>query len=153
MRAVLLAATALAFLSCQATTTAMPNDPDMRLRPHVDVPFTRGPDLEPSAALTAWLGAQGRRLVRIPVEILVEGPGRTRNARLGTLALALEDSALGISLADHVRRTCPDAATCRAWLEGYWDPSTPDVPTLQLRRFVRGVAPGEAADFVEVEAR
>ncbi|MEW5741944.1 MAG: hypothetical protein AB1938_23720 [Myxococcota bacterium] len=125
----------------------------MQLKPHVDVPFQRGPALAPPDALVSWLNQQGRRLVRLPVIILVEQPGRVRNARLGDVAIALDDSALGISLADHVRRSCPGAPTCHVWLEGLWDPSTPETPTLQLRRFVRAVSAGEAADFVEVEAQ
>lgn len=124
----------------------------MQLRPHVDVPFTRGPALAPVEGLKAWLAAQRRddghpRLVRVPVVMDCDGLGQPRNARVGGLPVALDDSALGISLADRVRQACPGAATCHAWLEGLWDGDR-----IKVRRFVRAVAPGEVADFVEVEA-
>jgi hypothetical protein len=43
--------------------------------------------------------------------------------------LDLEDSALGISLLDRVRRRCPEPATsCALWLVGYWGPPSLPLP-------------------------
>jgi hypothetical protein len=140
-----------ALWACPASTSSAKGGPDMQLRPHAELTFTRGHALSPPAALRAWLDQQGKKLVRAPVTVDTDPLGSVRGARLGELAVTLDDSALGISLADRLRHACPDAATCRVWLEGLWDASNPAEPTLRLRRFVREVQGSEPADAVEVE--
>jgi hypothetical protein len=93
-----------------------------------------GPAVADPAALLAWLEANGPRRVQLPV-VLVFAPGRlgfsaaTVGATPGALALRPYDAALGVSLLDHARRLCPEAATCAVWLEGRWGARPPALGT------------------------
>ncbi|MFO1054615.1 MAG: hypothetical protein U1F36_20525 [Planctomycetota bacterium] len=93
-------------------------------------PFVHGPALADGPALAQWLAkraADGARpLVRLPVLVLLANPPSTvQGARLlgaapDAATLTLDDSALGIGLADRARQACPGAAECPLWLEGRW---------------------------------
>ena len=99
-----------------------------------------GPKLAPEAALVAWLEGAGDAVLRLPLTIVDQG------ARLGSLAVEVDDTALGISLADRVRQACPGGRPCRVWVEGRWKHGT-----VQVLHFARAVGADEAADAVERE--
>lgn len=91
--------------------------------------FVRGPELTPADKLVAWLDEQKRggepKLVRLPISLAKRGPKfSTVGARVGgaadALPVFLDDSALGIGIADRARTQCKDAPTCAMWVEGYW---------------------------------
>lgn len=111
---------------------------DVAPRPMVDKPrplqpepqrvFAEGPALEPAEGLAAWLDKQltadgKRRRVRLPVVVkrgemphAVERTGFVGSEK--GLALELDDTAMGVSLADHVHRVCGEAASCALLLDG-----------------------------------
>ncbi len=117
--------------------TASDSDSDSRSAGHA---------LTPASALKAWLeknARQGDRRTRFKVPVVVRSKdgfalGYTE-AFVGTstagaggdkLSLALEDTALGISLLDRLRSKCPKGArSCAIWLEGHWGPLVPAGPT------------------------
>ena len=111
-----------------------------RLKNYVEKAKERGPTLEPPAALVAWLEEAGDAVLRLPLTM------REQGAQLGTLAVEVDDSALGIDLADRVRQACPGGQPCRVWVEGRWKRGT-----VQVLHFARAVGADEAADFVERE--
>lgn len=88
--------------------------------------FAEGPRLD-SPTLHTWLksmvsdAGQPRR-VRLPVLVKGRAPlGVERTAFVGTengLSLELDDSAMGVGLADHYRRVCRDAPSCVLLLDG-----------------------------------
>lgn len=87
--------------------------------------FVHGPSTASAATLGRWLGRQ-HDTVRLPVLVTL-GPARSTVAGGQVLTgskdafpLALDDSALGISLADRARTACPEAEQCPLWLEGDW---------------------------------
>jgi hypothetical protein len=102
--------------------------------------------LTPASALKAWLEKHARqkgRRARFKLPVVIRSKdgfvlGRLR-AFVGTstadtgadkLALALEDTALGVSLRDRLRSKCPEGArSCAIWLEGHWGPLVPAGPT------------------------
>lgn len=103
----------------------------MKLSPAPDWPTVHGPATDDADALLRWLGAQlddeGRpATVRLPVRVaLGEAGGASRGAHVVTrsgdgLALQLEDSALGVRLADRTRQAFPGARGGALWLEGPW---------------------------------
>jgi len=104
--------------------------------------------LTPSTNLLTWLGEQAGAHLKLPVRLqfadehrLALGPAHVGGwAEPGpeSLALTLDDTALGISLLDRVRDLCPEGdLTCALWLEGSWGPligeSDPAKPTLAVR--------------------
>ena len=118
------------------------------MKPHEDVPFTRGPAID-DPTLPDWLAAQ-TRVVRVPVTLQVSDVGRRSDIAIGPVAVsALHDARLGVALDDHLRRHCARPGPCHVWVEGYWDAGERAVG---LTRFVRPIAEGEDASFVEVEA-
>lgn len=94
--------------------------------------FVPGVPISPGGPLLEWLASAGRRRLRIPVVIRFESEHRLGigGAFIGTagtpatpeaIHLQLEDSAMGISLLDRLRRRCPATSpTCAVWLEGAW---------------------------------
>lgn len=88
--------------------------------------FADGPRLD-SPTLLAWLGSmttdagQPRR-VRLPVLVKRRAPGAVeRRAFVGNekgLELELDDSSMGVGLADHFHRVCRDAPSCVLLLDG-----------------------------------
>lgn len=76
--------------------------------------YVRGPAVSDSAELVAWLATQARR-VRLPVVIDRRSPA---HGYVGPLEIELDDTALGISLADRLRAIGGDR--CALWLEGRW---------------------------------
>lgn len=88
------------------------------------------PEFEPAqpiaakAELATWLGKQAAdTLLRVPVELKVSVMG-VEGATIGfgadRLAVKLNDSALGESLADRAAEFCGDAETCAMWVWGNW---------------------------------
>lgn len=112
--------------------------------PEAPVAYESGPALVPRAALLAWIDAQVNvsppRLTRVPVTVRF---GELHRSGLGpawigvgepgpeTIALDLDDGALGIALVERVNRLCPDPAAdrCALWLEGRWGPLVGPAPT------------------------
>lgn len=95
------------------------------LTPAAPATFVRGAPLTPAAELLRWLEVQGERLVRIPVLLARGAVGwSTAEARIGSaddaLTIFLDDTRLGIGLADRARHACGTAATCALWLAGRW---------------------------------
>lgn len=87
--------------------------------------FVKGPSLEPSDQLVAWMDGQKRgkesRLLRLVI-VLPKGQMGfdISKAKIGSLEVYANDSALGIGLADRAEQKCADAATCAFQVEGYW---------------------------------
>lgn len=95
------------------------------MQPTPKVQYTRGPPVEPSKELMAWLhknaDVQPLRLVRLPVTVELRPLG-IEHASVGGVSIALQDSALGISLLDRARRACGMERNCTMWMMGYWTP-------------------------------
>jgi hypothetical protein len=104
---------------------------ELRKRPHPPSVTAEGPAIRPAAPLLAWLDREARsdsgerRRFRLPVVVRhdVRGVtaafvGVTDDPDADTLSLALDDSAMGVSLADTLRSR--GAGTHIVWLEGYW---------------------------------
>jgi len=104
---------------------------------NTEVAWEVGPDVDSPTEIAKWIqGVRSkpgdeRPLVRIPVVAFMdEHRLQISSAFLGVspdasnhIALRLDDSALGISLVDRVRRHCPgDPRSCVIWVEGYWGP-------------------------------
>lgn len=103
------------------------------LRPHKKRTFVAGPSLIPSQDLLAWLeGLPGGVRVRLPVVIgspddkgtfrhdafIAESPDDLNG---DSILVQLDDTAMGIPLAEHLRRYRSEETTERAiWLEGTW---------------------------------
>jgi len=99
--------------------------------------WVSGPNIEPADELLVWLSRSARksdgdrRRLRIPVvvrfdehRLAITGAflGATSEAS-NSVALHLDDSALGISLRERLRKRCAETQpTCVVWLEGYWGP-------------------------------
>jgi hypothetical protein len=97
--------------------------------------WVSGPNIEPADELLVWLSKNAaksdgeRRRLRVPVLVhFDEDRLAIAGAFLGAasevskrVALHLDDSALGISLRDRLRKRCAETQpTCVVWLEGYW---------------------------------
>ncbi len=103
----------------------MPNTPGP-MKPEPKRTFADGPALEPADALQRWLDAQvdaaGKpKRVRLPVVVMQREHGLERTGFVGSekgLALQLDDSSMGVSLADHFHRVCKDATRCVLLLDG-----------------------------------
>lgn len=92
--------------------------------------YVAGAALSDAAALQAWLDAAGDRLVKLPVIVDYDGIGY-RDPRIAVLNLpiTLDDSALGVGLADRVRVAGNGGAQAwlpivGLWLEGTWRAGT-----------------------------
>ncbi len=104
-------------------TSVTPTNPDASDR------FVQGPPLAPRADLLAWLEGDGEgALLQIPVVVHLSPLG-IDSAHIGAQAdaprddavrLKLDDTALGISLAERLREHCSDGDPCIVWLEGQW---------------------------------
>lgn len=101
--------------------------PARPMTPEPQRTFADGPALEPAEALQAWLKAQvtdagAPRRVRLPVVVSQRSPvGVERVGHVGTakgLALELDDSSMGVGLADHFRRVSEGAPSCVLLLDG-----------------------------------
>ncbi|MEZ4398626.1 MAG: hypothetical protein R3B06_01310 [Kofleriaceae bacterium] len=118
--------------------------------------------LEPRPDLLAWLDANsGARdigaapVLKLPVTLTFDADRLgIVGAALGPAdgqALALDDSALGISLMDRVRTKCPaDQPTCRVWLNGRWRGVTDGKGAVQVVKFAGVIGAGDAGDRVEL---
>jgi hypothetical protein len=116
------------------------------LTPHPVLEFVDGPAVDDTPSLAAWLDAHDgdSRQLRLPVSMGNRVAGAT-SFEVGSIAIRVSDSALGVALADHVRTKCASQARCRLWLEGYWSANT-----LHLRRV--GELVGDGSVRVAIEA-
>ena len=155
----------LAALACSARSPeaaeapeimAGPKTPDTTVRS-----FVRGPSTSPAGALEAWLDQQPGDgeppRLRLPVVLQPAQVGFSlRDARIGNgadaLVVRLDDTALGIGLADHARRHCQGQTRCALWIEGHWGrvEGQPRVRVLKMHAPV-SLAELEGAMHVEVE--
>ena len=102
---------------------------DRRKQPMPPRIFERGAPLTPADQLVAWLGAQGDRVVRVPV-VFSRWPGGVgysfQDARIGAApdapTVSVSDSALGIGLNDRLRRhvELPLPETAAILVEARW---------------------------------
>lgn len=100
-------------------------------------------------------------LVKLPVIVTLRENGRpswdqvvigTDPAADDPLVISLDDSALGVSLADRLHQSCTDNGPCRLWLVGYWhdkmvqyDECSPSLKRRMLQLSIRHVV-GPQAD-------
>lgn len=121
------------------------------LQPPVDRLFVHGPEIVGDPRLAAWLAScrdeLGPSLLRLPFHIAPELPGERRRASLaantaGVFDVALDDSSLGIGLADRVRSTHAGPGPCAAWLDGNWDGSQAP-PRFRVTRWVSTLSAAE----------
>jgi hypothetical protein len=129
------------------------------LRPHREVVGTFAPGIaldQPAAALWAAIAAPalaGRRLI-VPVQVELE-LHMVRRVRLGFGAdapvLPVDDSRLGIGLADRTRQRCPDRTPCTLWLVGVWETASPlGEARFVVRQVGDGIAAGEATGVTHI---
>jgi hypothetical protein len=116
------------------------------LTPPPELEFVDGPAIDDTDALREWLAAHDgeRRQLRLPVS-MDNGLG-VSNFAVGSVAIDVDDTALGISLADRARSRCGAQARCRLWLEGYWSGGC-----LSLRRVGDPVGEGNSHAAIEAE--
>ncbi len=117
----------------------------MKPRHRTNRAFRPGPAILPSSELREWLdgleqNGGPRPLLRLPVVIEFAAPHRLSIARAwiggpgaepapGSIRLRLDDSGMGIPLAEAALRECPgDAPSCALWLEGHWGPLVSPAP-------------------------
>lgn len=154
-----LAAAAL-LVACSSTRSAPRADPPREAAPAPSDPRSTEPPMDktapptptfepahalaPADELRAWLdGLDTATLVRLPVELSVSVLGVT-GAVVGfgadPLAIDVDDSALGESLADRASQFCGDAETCAMWVWGHWRAGT-----LRVVRAEGAIAAGDRA--------
>lgn len=116
------------------------------LTPYPVLEFVDGPAVDDTPSLAAWLAAHDGdpRQLKLPVS-MEHGGTRLANFEVGGIEIHVSDSALGVSLADHVRRKCTGQPRCRLWLQGCWSANT-----LHLRRV--GDPVGDGCPCVAIEA-
>ena len=125
-------------LACTGSPATTP-PPEIPMKP-TDTPsslWVAGPSIAPAQSLLAWLDGVGAgKTITLPVVALVTPLG-VRDASIGTdamatltegtILLALDDSRLGVSLADRLREHCDDMGQCAVWIEGIWGSTGPDL--------------------------
>lgn len=110
--------------------------PEHRKTPEPPRTFVDGPPIDPPGKLLEWLettaSAEPRPRIRLPVVVQFSNAHRIGLAGgfigvspaipPGSIAISLDDTAMGISLLDRVRDACPDdrQTACAVWLEGRW---------------------------------
>jgi hypothetical protein len=116
------------------------------LTPYPELDFVDGPPVGDDDALANWLAAHDgdRRQLRLPVSMDNLGIA-VANFVVGHIAIHVDDTALGVSLADRVRAKSEGQARLQLWLEGYWSAGT-----LHLRRV--GDRVGEETVRAAIEA-
>lgn len=88
--------------------------------------WTKGVAVTPTDQLLTWLDAQKRDgealLIKVPVVVGKGfGPGfDISNSKIGELEVVLDDTALGVGVADKAMSFCRGKDSCAMWLEGYW---------------------------------
>ena len=112
-----------------------------------DLPFVHGPEIGPDSGLLEWLASldPAHSVVALPVRM-----GRpferdlprlvTADAR-AQMSVQLDDSALGIALADRMAGDGADHPRA-GWLEGTWN-SVTRPPTMRVTRWVRALTSNE----------
>lgn len=124
------------------------------MKPEPKRAFAEGPRLSARDELRTWLDQQGStKRVRLPVLVKKgERPGGVeKQGFVGDekgLALELDDTALGVSLADRYHQFCKEAASCVLLLDGTVEKGRLRVLWVQA---LSGPAPTTAQ--VEVQAR
>lgn len=129
---------------------------EMQKRPFEEHQFVHGPQIATGSGLETWLArscepGNSPDILRLPFTLTL---GRARSsvaaAALGAdpgvldLAVRVDDSALGISLADRASQACPDAARCLLWLEGTWQDAAGEC-SFRVVRVVRPLSAAERA--------
>jgi len=101
-----------------------------------------GPPLD--GDLQSWLESSSG-LIQLPVEVRRSVLGIEGGTVVGTeLELRLDDTRMGIGLADQLRSVCPDEGTCVVWLEGEYGATLPEVideprPTFSVQKVISRV--------------
>lgn len=110
-----------------------------------EIEFVHGCALEPADALRAWLDAQGKRLLRVP--LVIHGAiGPQRAAKIGSLAVRVTDAALGISLAMRAHGSTGEVGFVA---EGHWTAGVFAV----VHASSKPVDPASLPAYVEIEKR
>lgn len=131
-------------LACATQPMPVETSPMEKTQQDVATNSTPGPPLD--GELLAWLESS-TGAIQLPIEIHRATLGVQGGTVLGAdLELQLDDTRMGIGLADQLASTCPDDGPCRVWLEGEWGATLPGPddtgPTLSVRRVV-GAVEGE----------
>ncbi len=160
-------------LAVTAVVAAHPHEPPIVQRAEVRTmqptpvySYAPGPELTPTDALRGWLDEQGAKdpapMLRLPVVVeLAQGAalGVTRawigvlpEPPEGALLIKVDDTTMGVGLADRLDGLCaPEAKTCALWLDGMWGsplplllPAVPGAPPVfTLRNVHQLIAPGD----------
>jgi hypothetical protein len=117
----------------------------MKKSSYVSPSYVRGPAIADSSELVAWLATQQRR-VRLPV--VIDRRASTRGY-VGSLEIELDDTALGISLADRLRSLGGDRVAL--WLEGRWTRPQGSRYVLAIANVGERIETPSAATHAEVE--
>jgi hypothetical protein len=149
---------ALGLLGCATSERAhVPVEPPLESHPmqlgaSPTLAFVHGPSTASAGGLRKWLEHQ-HDTVRLPVLVTKGASGQILTGTKELFPLSLDDSALGVSLADRVRTACPDAdqsprATdqCALWLEGTWRNAG-----LFVTRVLHPVSAEERTHYVQLE--
>ena len=124
--------------------------------------------VSPPEALLQWFQGEGSgQRVRVPMVVTPSPLGVSTGYIAASakvpeaegLSLHLDDSALGIALADRIRTDCPADVPCAVWVEGHFGPtvvsleppgsSTGDPrPTFSVRAYV-GLVEGPAPTVLQ----
>lgn len=100
---------------------------------------TDGPALD--GELLAWLESS-KGSIQLPVEVRRSVLGIDGGTVLGAnLDLRLDDTRMGIGLADQLGVVCGDEGPCAVWLEGEWGATLPDptedaLPTFSVQKVI-----------------
>lgn len=116
------------------------------LTPSPELEFVDGPVIADADALREWLAAHDGDLRQLRLPVSMDNGVGVSNFAVGSVAIDVDDTALGISLADRARSRCGTQARCRLWLEGYWSGSC-----LSLRRVGDPVSDEDLHAAIEVE--
>ena len=116
---------ALALALALVSTAAPKADRSMELSPPKTLPVLCGPSTADPGALAQWLERQAGATVVLPVALETTGPGFVGKGQLVTrsaasMPIAVDDSKLGVSLADRFRQAFPTQARGELWLAGSW---------------------------------
>lgn len=158
-------ATTLA-LGCKPRSTSPQAPEKMEMRPFQEPDYGTGIPLDNPMNLAKSLEStvDSKKLVKIPVHFERTGSNLRAydRAYIGTeeapsgspvLNLRLNDSALGVSLADRIAQHCPEGAGCSLWLVGYWHEKSlldagaeqsPDIHSFGIRSVVGVFRDGDA---------
>jgi hypothetical protein len=102
--------------------------------------FRRGPAVSDGPSVRAALDSHGG-LVKVPATLRKGALGfETKGVQLGAITFRVDDTRLGVPLAERARGLCGDAAACTLWLVGRWAKGAE--PTLEVTRVGSAVDAG-----------